>query len=80
MTWQPIETAPRDGTRVILYRPQTPGYRAAVRRVVVGSFSAKKGCWRIENVHPGWLSQSQVTCWQPLPEPPTEQAAEEETP
>jgi len=72
--WQPIETAPKDGTDVLLVGPSN----------VVGF-----GCWMDERfpaiecgvpvecgVDPGWYATSmwpgseQPTFWQPLPAPP----------
>jgi hypothetical protein len=70
MEWQVIETAPRDGTRLFLYLPQTPGYRAAVRQIVIGAFSLTNKKWRVEKTYPGWVQQDRITHWMPLPEPP----------
>lgn len=66
--WQPIETAPRDGTRVLLARCRDDGsyewmYVAWCRRTQ----------WRIsENVARNYYStvDSEPTHWQPLPDPP----------
>ena len=55
MTWQPIETAPKDGTVIIVYAPdffQTAAW--------VGNG------WT--NAANSWLGD--VTHWMPLPEPP----------
>ena len=54
--WQPIDTAPKDGTEVLLWW---------FRRHVVGSYVA--GGWTDES-----LGQYDVspTHWMPLPEPP----------
>ena len=60
--WQPIETAPKDGTDVILWDP------ALDVGVTIGSWSdyKKSGDW--------WMEGEQVTGfpshWMPLPEPP----------
>lgn len=72
MSWQPIETAPKDGTEIWL---GCPGHRAV-------------GYWGTLGVLPGWISRmgptpydgdwpieehlggNQPTHWQPAPEPP----------
>lgn len=74
MKWQPIETAPKDGTTVLLYRP------TALRWCVVD-----KGRWETQKYHskpsPYWSSDQKLptvaeqrswepTHWMPLPEPP----------
>ena len=73
--WHPIETAPKDGTRVLLYRPG--GW--ASTRVVVGSYSDERyhprprPYWThdLERVEGKAITrQNQPTRWMPLPEPP----------
>ena len=60
--WQPIKSAPRDGTRIIVYRPGKHNYP----KVAVDFCHAPINCW--------WHSPSdgQPTHWMPLPEPPGE--------
>lgn len=57
MTWQPIETAPRDGTPVLLYI--TPDVQC------VGEWSTIVGAF-----YHGETDRIAPTHWQPLPEPP----------
>jgi hypothetical protein len=67
MTWRPIETAPKDGTRILL------GCNAEVD---AGRY------WRSENqrnprerwVWNGW-PKYQPTHWKPLPDPPKRRSA-----
>lgn len=74
MNWQPIETAPKDGTRVDLWMHDVDhpaGYRMADARWeddrwqvawrfwVEGGGQDSKGRWHIRATH-----------WMPLPEPP----------
>lgn len=64
--WQPIETAPKDGTRVLL---AAPGHLT-----MIGSFEAWK---TIHAAGPWWWSNGSMitpdpTHWQPLPAPPKE--------
>jgi hypothetical protein len=63
--WQPIETAPKDGTEILAYSP----------RDYAGIF---KTAWRPTDC-PGWGSidsccayyvDMEATHWMPLPEPP----------
>ncbi len=57
--WQPISTAPKDGTEVLVcgYRQQSV---AAYR----------EGYWRVYTDE-GWFGSDQpATHWMPLPEPP----------
>ena len=69
--WQPIETAPRDGTNIVLFDGQ---------RVSVGGWvsAADQGAEPGEEylISAGWwsldLSDNQPTHWMPLPDPPTE--------
>jgi hypothetical protein len=76
MDWQPIETAPKDGTPIILYATRLgwPG-----RSRVCGAFYGNQ--WRIygcangepnaKKRHPvQWLDEVQPTEWMPLPERP----------
>ena len=79
--WQPIETAPKDGTRVLLYRPG--GWPSA--RVTVGNYSDERYHTR---PRPYWTHDlermegkvatrhRQPTHWMPLPAPPAPEAAE----
>lgn len=69
MTWQPIATAPRDGTRVLL-GPAFPG-PPIDEAVVVGYWDrdeAHEGgqCWRDVEVS----ERLEPTHWMPLPDPP----------
>lgn len=67
MEWQPIETAPKDGTRFLTYEPSHYGIRI--------------GRAFIRADHDDWLSHvdqhggsskggARPTHWMPLPEPP----------
>ncbi len=63
--WQPIETAPKDGTRVLLYEPRDDEHMIEV------------GFWDYDS----WYGPVHVytiwpTHWQPLPTPPATSMAE----
>ena len=64
--WQPIETAPKGGTIILLYHLQR-GQNSELP--VVGS-----GCWGIEGwahiFNDGSWRNVRATHWMPLPEPP----------
>jgi hypothetical protein len=63
--WQPIETAPRDGSRIIVYRPKFDGDYIPQ---VGWDFWMTKGL-----LEPTWgKSRKDVppTHWMPFPEPP----------
>jgi hypothetical protein len=61
MTWRPIETAPKDGTRILTYCPKAPEYdHRAVRENYF-----KDGTWMLSN-STFWPP----THWMPLPTPP----------
>lgn len=74
MTWQPIETAPKDGQEVLIWEKwgNTP---------VVAWYSERKSKWFAGTEHYDTdgdacvidrLSQELISHWQPLPPPPTE--------
>jgi len=74
MEWQPIETAPRDGTRILLYRPlaeKTHDYIIDIKRGI----PRNEGCWK-ETVPDGMDGANytdgycKATHWMPLPEAP----------
>lgn len=68
--WQPIETAPRDGSEVLLWDRDIAGCD-------IGVWSAQAGCW-INDSHGIGLVQQQIhlpSHWMSLPTPPA--AAEE---
>lgn len=64
MEWQPIATAPRDGTKILVWREAELGY--AGRRIGVDKWH--KNRW--------WHSRlnMQPTHWMPLPDPPKDHA------
>lgn len=59
--WQPIETAPKDGTWVLLYEQPQPGWSAPAH---VAQWS--RGEWQ----EAGEYGVNDATHWQPLPEAP----------
>lgn len=80
MDWQPIETAPRDGTRILLYRPladRTNDDQIDIKRGV----PRDNTCWE-ETIPPGMDATNytdgacKATHWMPLPEPPKVGAGE----
>ncbi len=59
MEWKPIETAPQDGTRILVYAPDIDLVLIATFQVISG-----KGTWV------GWRETLVPTHWMPLPNPP----------
>jgi len=61
--WQPIRTAPKDGTLVIGYWPSVTGYECDITTV-----SFIDGEWRNpDDYEDEWQSPAH---WMPLPDPP----------
>lgn len=87
--WQPIDTAPKDGSWILLLHGETiPG----VPLVEVASFGdglsaeelgyrefAKYGAWVIWNASDNWylVDVAEPTHWMPLPPPPRAAEAED---
>jgi hypothetical protein len=63
--WQPIETAPRDSTTVLLWESLDDGDPAIC--VSIGSWEPSIGFW----IDFGWETVY-PTHWMPLPSPPEE--------
>ena len=76
MVWRPIEEAPKDGTRVLLYWPKF----GSNPRQEIGYFEMQKyhskptPYWwssnAVKNYGVRWYRDYQPTHWQPLPQPP----------
>jgi|APMI01.1.fsa_nt_gi hypothetical protein len=77
MHWQPIETAPKDGTDVLLFFPECN------RHVWLGSYDVFETLLNgiTQNTHEGWsigmlganaAERKEPTHWMPLPDPPSE--------
>ena len=64
--WRDISTAPRDGTRILVWRAHEPGKE----HLQVGVDKWKGGCWYRSR------TMMQPTHWQPLPPPPGEEVSE----
>ena len=60
--WQPIETAPRDGTEILVWRTR-------LQRACVAWWF---GRWWDISGRDMWGDENQPTHWQPLPGPPKE--------
>ena len=63
--WQPIETAPKDGTEVLLWLGQSQYPRSELGRWDVDSPYGPT--WRCRAVH---FSETLMSHWMPLPDPP----------
>lgn len=69
MEWQPIETAPKDGTPVDIWRPSWGGERVTnMRRVELSHENIF-----YEPISSGPACVRDATHWMPLPAPPKEQ-------
>jgi len=68
--WQPIETAPKDGTEILVFVPPSTYTRGYVRSVQWRDHDID--FWHVEdNKHgPFPLRGGSPTHWIPLPEPP----------
>lgn len=71
MTWQPIETAPKDGTRILAYTLCGEFEIVEYYEISKASFvEAENGLYRrVESVE-GYWSGNGFKYWQPLPPPP----------
>lgn len=63
-TWQPIETAPRNGMPLLLCWPQWDTLPT------IGSYSKDRERWALNDQE--FYDKSQPTHWMPLPEPPAD--------
>lgn len=66
MEWQPIETAPRDGTRIFVYCPKL---NEPKETIVAYSMEDTIFPWREDDG--ALLQRDQPTHWMPLPNPPS---------
>jgi len=78
--WQTIETAPTDGTAVILFTSQRRrnvwiGHFTEVVRMENGVEVFRHAGWTGTNIWPTSDADHVPTHWQPLPEPPREASA-----
>ncbi len=75
MEWQPIETAPKDGTHILAhgtYQWEDYVHNQKSGSVVVAWYDAEGwgvSCWVLVNSNP-YQDRCQPTHWMPLPPPP----------
>ena len=62
MTWQPIETAPKDGESFLVYM------RAG--SIEIACYDLEFNAWWIDAFEPPFIEESWMKAWMPLPEPP----------
>lgn len=74
--WQPIDTAPKDGTYILLYYPAWPstlwiGHYWITETFIHGKSNGRHEKWYATGMAmSGSKSDPEPTHWQPLPEPP----------
>ena len=81
-TWQPIETAPKDGTKIIVWTVHDEVEVSEWFRTTGDEYvEAEGGLYRKENklYYEGW-NGNKPTHWMPLPPPPTDGAGEAHEP
>lgn len=64
LAWQPIETAPKDGTEMWAYSPKWGQYKTAWRPQDCKGWGCIDSCC-------GYYEDLAPTHWMPLPEPPS---------
>ena len=75
MTWQPIETAPKDGTHILVYAYGEYSSAYYVAKEIDDEEYCGKGMYRKVKIDAGYLhyeTDKYPTHWMPLPEPPKE--------
>lgn len=72
MEWQPIKTAPKDGT-VVIVRGFYDCYGTPMQ-ATAAQFRENYGYWMRDNFGTGYTVSCNPTHWMPLPEPPKETA------
>lgn len=71
LRWHPIETAPKDGTVIMLWYVTKINRHASFHiNIKVGKFLSDLGEWQVAGV--GGNVAPTVTHWMPLPDPPTD--------
>lgn len=68
LEWRPIETAPRDGTSMLLYPSVYLGLPCGI-----GHYVTRRESWQ-----EGPYTEVRPTHWRPLPEPPSDTPAPKE--
>lgn len=68
MNWQPIETAPKDGTSILVHIPSRLGYFSRQDICPVHWTGWGGGCWEISVT--GHKCGAEPSHWMPLPPPP----------
>lgn len=74
MNWQPIETAPKDGTRILAFSitptlDEDTGKTANVSAISVAYWFI--GAWMEYPAAPRFVHERIFTHWMPIPEPPS---------
>ena len=77
--WQPIETAPRDGTQVFLFVPGFNhkvhvGFFLDTERLEYGVSVGKRQCWSVGS-RDFMGSDPKPTLWMPIPAAPERESA-----
>lgn len=79
MEWKPIDTAPRDGTRIWAYWPTTNGDAVHSNAAQVETWFGPRGhpdgvakCWQTAFEWGDDAGPCRPTHWMPLPPPPGE--------
>jgi hypothetical protein len=75
--WQPIETAPKDGTQILCFDVRTGEIRVAIRKLFFDRSGAYEW-FRDDKIVPGHTWSLLPTHWMPLPAPPVAHLAKEQ--
>ena len=76
MNWQPIETAPKDGTSILLFQPDDANIWCPCREKQMTTYTFVGWFDRNHCAGPNWVCseydafEKSPTHWMPLPEPP----------